>query len=483
MNPIEKAWRVLSGAYLRGAPEGAEEKLYFLPDQGSALTIGTLVHGPGATEMIDAAAGRGRDGNSAVFACLMALSMGHIEPPIRVWDRNGGDSPRWVNDSPLQMLLDDPNPHHDDLEIWFWTQWARHLDGNAYLRKVRSGNERSGNVVQLWPISPTLIAPITESGSGNFIDYYKYGYAPGKFERIPPENIVHFRIGIDDRDHRLGLSPLKRLTREVCSDDEATRFADALLRNFGIPGLVVTTSPEANFTEEQATALKQKVRNDFGSDNRGNVGVLSPGADIKQFGFSPEQLNLHGLHDVPETRICAAMGVHPAVAMLGAGLEQTANYASLRAVYEAFTERKLVPTWRMDAAKLNKQLKPDFTDDRDTYVEHDLTDVRSLQEDRNALFSRLNEAVKTGWIQPDEARAEIGLPPLGQTTPTTGTDEGVAPLRVVKDARSIQFKAGELNADMLQALVDLAEPAFQNELEQYFDRQRRSVKRELVSGS
>lgn len=468
MSILDRAWRVLSGQYLR--PD-TERKLHYLPDSGAALTLGTLVHGPGASELQGGAYGRGGDGNSAVFACLMALSMGHIEPPLRVWNRNADSSPVWLSDSPFQALLDDPNPHHDDLEVWFWTQWARHLDGNAYLRKVRSGNDRTGNVVELWPVSPTLMQPVTEKGSTNFIDYYKYAYAPGKFEKVPPENVVHFRIGIDDRDHRLGLSPLKRLVREVCSDDEATKFADALLRNFGIPGLVVVPPANANFTEEQATALKQRVAAEFGTDNRGNVGVLSPGADMKQFGFSPEQLNLHALHDVPETRICAAMGVHPAVAMLGVGLTQTANYASLNAVYEAFTERKLVPSWRMDAAKLNKQLKPDFTDDRNVYVEHDLTEVRSLQEDRNQLFGRLDEAVKTGWITADEARAEIGLPPLGQTAPASNAKE-----------RIVQFKAGELTADMLQAVVELAEPRFQAELESYFDDQRKRVKRALVSG-
>ena len=50
----------------------------------------------------------------------------------------------------------------------------------------------------------------------------------------------------------------------------------------------------------------------------------------------------------PTTRFDARpMRVPPAVAGLGVGLDQTANFASLKAVYEAFTERVLVPTWRM----------------------------------------------------------------------------------------------------------------------------------------
>ena len=116
---------------------------------------------------------------------------------------------------------------------------------------------------------------------------------------------------------------------------------------------------------------------------------------MRQFGFSPEQLNLEALHNVPETRIAAVMGVPPAVAGLGVGLAQTSNFASLKQVRENFTEVTLIPTWRMDAAKLNKQLDPDFTDDRTVTIAHDLTNVRALQEDEDAKYKRLDEGVRS----------------------------------------------------------------------------------------
>lgn len=462
--------------------EPVEQKLHLLPGVGAALRSGMLVHGPWATEMLEAAWGLGGDGNSAVFACLMALSFGHIEAPVRVWKLDAERKPQWQPESSLQLFLDDPNPQHDNLEVWFWTQWARHSDGNAYLRKIRAGDETAGNVVEMWPISPRVCRPVTERGSKNFIDYYRYDYAPGKWEKIPVENIIHFRIGIDDRDHRLGLSPLKRLVREICSDDEATSFADALLQNFGIPGLVVQSAPEASLTKEQALDVKNTVTNDFRGQNRGRVTVLSPGAKMEQFGFSPEQLNLEALHHVPETRVCAAMGVHPAVALLGVGLEQTANYASLRAVYEAFTERKLVPTWTMDAAKLNKQLKPDFSADRTVYVAHDLGDVRALQEDEDAKVKRLDIAVQGGWARPSFARSEMGWPDDPELDALWAERRRVAPAPPAQKSRTIELKAGEITFETLQALVELAAPGLAEDLAEYWDGQRRRVKRALVSG-
>lgn len=427
----------------------------------------------------------GADGNSAVFACLMALAFAHIEPPLKVLRQTTPETdPTWLVASPLQGLLDNPNPWHDALELWFWTAYARHCDGNAYLRKIRAGDETSGAVVELWPVSPRLMRPITEANSQNFIDYYEYEYAPGRRERIDTANVIHFRIGIDDRDMRLGLSPIKRLVREIASDSEATAFGDALLHNFGIPGLVVQTPAEApELSRDEALSLKAAVSESFGNGNRGNVGILQGGADMKQFGFSPEQLNLEALHNVPETRIAAVMGVPPAVAGLGVGLEQTSNYASLKQVRENFTEVKLIPTWRMDAAKLNTQLKPDFSDDRTLWVQHDLTNVRALQEDEDAKYKRLDLGVHGFWIRPSEARVRVGLaadPELDTLWLTRAASAGQSfATAAAKELEHKQLDTSDLPATF-QAIVDRLEPHLERQLDGYFDGQRRRINRALV---
>jgi HK97 family phage portal protein len=492
-NPLQAAWDYLRGRDLQTASAAPPDlKMFTWPDPGALIAPPTVITSGPAQFMLANPQQTIGDGNSAVWACLLALSNAHIEPPLKVYrgDPEAGTA-EWLPNSPLQALLQDPNPHHTNLELWFWTSWAKHSDGNAYLRKVRSGDPLAGNVIELWPISPRLIRPFTLQGSTNFIDFFRYTYAPGKWEDIPPENIIHFRIGIDDLDQRLGLSPLKRLVREIASDQSATQFSDALLRNFGVPGLVVQVPQGAALSDDQAESLKQKLETRFGYENRGNVGVLTAGATIEQFGFSPEQLNLKALHDVPETRIASVMGVPPAVAGLGVGLEQTSNYASMKQVRENFTEVTVIPNWRMDAAIFNHQLKPDFTDERDVLVAYDTSKVRALQEDRTQLFTRLDNAVKTGWVMPNEARAEVGLEPMEggdvpMPKPTFApafpgqTQQPPPALPPPAKERTITLKAGELTADALQALVELGTPALEDELQRYFDGQRRRVVRSLT---
>jgi HK97 family phage portal protein len=472
------------------------ERKFTLADAGVNWTrINTLVHGPGAY----AAPAHG-DGNSAVFACLRALAVGGVEAPLRVYQRDADGKAEALHDHPWQALLDKPTPKGElsPAQLWFWTQWVKHIDGNAYWRKVRAGNPESGNVVQLWPISPSVMEPVTVKGSGDFISYYKQQTAPGIFEPVAVENVVHFRLGIDDQDHRRGVSPLKRLVRSVSTDDEADRYVEVLLRNYAVPGLVVRTADK--LSKEQADAYKDRLANNFGSDKRGNVAVMSKNDEISQFGFSPSDLDMSILHRIPEERISAVLGVPAIVAGLGAGLDR-ATYANFREAREMFTEQTLMPLWSFDAATLNMQLKPDFASDPSIYCEFDVSDVRAFQEDEDAKWKRVDLGVVHGWVTPDEARADVKLPPLadgsgatikppapafGQQPPQlqpSGQNGAQQDGQPSQNGKAVQLKASDLLAQwpgLIAAMQELARPALESDLGSYFEGQRRRVRRNLT---
>lgn len=371
--------------------------------------VETLVHGPGAGE-------DRRTVNSAVFACLQVIATSYPEPPLTVFRKVEDDQQEKVPDHPLQDLLEFPTPEGELSmdELLFWTAWAKHVDGNAYWLKVRSGDAEIGNVVELWPVSPTIIKPVTRRNSNDWISHYDYHYAPGKIAQVPIGNVIHFRLGLDDRDMRKGLAPLKALVRQISTDEEADKFVTALLSNYAVPGLVVTPTGSSNISPDDADMMTTKLRRKFGNDNRGNIAVISKESKIEQFGFSPKDLDMTVMHRVPEERISAVMGVPAILAGLGAGLERS-TFSNTREMGEMFTERKLVPQWRADAAKLNVALKPDFTDDRNVSIAFDQKRVRALQEDEDAKYERLQKATaQKAWMTRNEARTETGLDPIDE---------------------------------------------------------------------
>jgi HK97 family phage portal protein len=500
-NPI---WSVLTGEYLRArrikpepTTEPVEKKIYFYPDGiapttaidqniNQAIRLGMLVHGPGASEAYQRA-WHTDDSNSAVYACLRFISTAATEAPLRVFseDRDGEKHP--LADHPLQKLLKRPNPHLSMRSMEKYKQWCKLVSGNAYHRKVRA---QIGQPAELWPISPTRIIPVTtkdDAARGVFISYYLYFYDPSKDpERIPVEDIIHYRNGLDDRDHRLGCSSLARVAREVMGDDAARDWQTEMLNNGGAAGMIVQVPADTDISREAAEELKAELTSRFGLGNRGKVGVLTGGASMSPYGFSPSDMDMSSSHRFPEERISAVFGAPAVIVGLGAGLEHSIynNYHEAR---EAFTEDTLLPLYRDDADTLNLHLLPEFTSDPRITIEYDTNEMRALQEDADSRWSRVVEAWNGGLLTRNQAMGEMGLPlesgPEGDERKVPMLPPAGGPPGKLGEpgAKTLSLKAGEVTAETLQALVELSVPGFTDEFDKYLAGARRRVNRALTS--
>ena len=448
--------------------------------------------------------------NSAVFACLMLKAQAFQEAPLRVARALSDGTENWLDEHPLMDLLADPHPSLSAPEFNAWLSICLDCAGNAYLRKIR---DRSGQVVQLWPISPTLMQPETteeDRRRGVFISHYVYDDGKGFREELPPEDVVHFRDGVDDADHRVGLSRLRRLLREVASDEEATRFLEDLLSNYAVASLAVSVPPGPVVTEEQANQIRDRLRAEYGGAdrNRGKFAVVANGAVLTKVGFSPQELDLKTAHYVPETRICAVLGVPPTLLSLASGLEHSI-YNNVRQGQEHFYEQTVVPRWRQVAATYTKQLlRTDYTPDRTVRVEFDLTRVRALQEDQNEVYARVSVGVEKGWLTKDEARAQVGLEPLpdglgeaqdpldqarqmAQITaanrPPGGQQSGAPGGQQQQERRALSVPEKKQALPFMPALMEMlqamARPMLEQDLESYLQQQRERVLTRAKGGS
>ena len=132
--------------------------------------------------------------------------------------------------------------------------------------------------------------------------------------------------------------------------------------------------------------------------------------NIEKLSFSPKDLDIGALRQVPEERVSAVLGVPAILAGLGAGLKH-ATYSNAKELREFFTESKLIPLWKMVAEELTQQiLLPDYESSQVAYAEYDFSLVRALQTDHNELFERMNVGVEGGWVTVGEARQAVGLP-------------------------------------------------------------------------
>ena len=344
--------------------------------------------------------------NSIVVACVNWICRTFPEAPVQVVRIDNDGKREVLRDHPMVQLLERPNQFYSGPLLWMATLLDWTVSGNAYWVKVRSA---AGRVVQLWWVPQSLIEPKWPLDGSEFISHYEYT-PDGRVMRLEPQDVVHFRHGLDPRNPRKGLSPLASLFREIFTDDEAANFSASLLRNLGIPGVIIAPNVEhAEITREDAEAIKAEFQQKFGGDRRGEPLVMPSRVSVQTLSFSPEQLNLEKLRRIPEERVAAVLGIPAVVAGLGAGLDR-ATYSNLKESREAAYESNIIPTQRLLAAELQTQLLPDFGDTTGLRVEFDLSAVRVLQEDQNALWQRMDLAVRGGWVTVAEARAAVGLP-------------------------------------------------------------------------
>jgi len=351
-------------------------------------------------------------GNSIVAATIGWIARNFPEAPFRIRERD--EDGEWTaTDDPganrMVDLLRRPNPHFSGILLWMATIVDFWVHGNAVWIKVRGGP--GGAITELWWIPWGLIKPKWPEDGSEYLTHYAYTPDSGKTIRIEPEDVVHFRYGIDPDNIRQGKSPLTTIIREVFTDEEAANFSASLLRNMGVPGVVITPQdPEGFIGDTEADGIKAAFKERFSGDNRGEPMVTSGKVSVQVLSFNPQQMDLKSLRRVPEERVSGVTGVPAIVAGLGAGLDRStfANFAEAR---EAGWEENLIPTQRILAAQIDLQLTPEFVQEASDFLsDFDVTEVRVLQEDQNKIWLRAGDAASKGLITLATYKQQIGLP-------------------------------------------------------------------------
>lgn len=257
-------------------------------------------------------------GSSTVVAPVLWVARNFPEAPILV-ERYKGQELEAVPNHKMANLIRRPNAHYSGRLLWMATMISYQIDGNAYWVKVRANN---GGVTELWYVPHWLIRPKIERDSTGYIDYYEYRPGGPDVLRLDPSDVVHFRFGLDPRDTRRGLSPLASLLREIFTDDEAAAFTASILKNLGIPGILISPKEPGTISADEMIETKEALKNKFTGDKRGEPLVLSGPTELVQFGFNPQQMDLKTLRRIPEERVTAVFGIPAVVCGLGAGLDR-----------------------------------------------------------------------------------------------------------------------------------------------------------------
>lgn len=351
-------------------------------------------------------AGEGRN-NAIVYSALDLLSTSFAQSPLVV-KKIIGDQEDIIPNHDMVKTIRRPNDYYSGELLWKATI-IDYCFGNAYWRKIRSG---AGKPVQYYWMPASLIEPAWPFDDPTvFISHYEY-FPNGMIEKIPVQDVVHFRNGMDPKNVRKGLSPLGALLREIVTDEEAAEFTHTILRNMGVTGMVISPSTDkGKISQPDADKIKASVMSRTTGDRRGEPLVIGGSIKVDQMATDVTRLDLGSIRHLPEERITAIFGTPAILLGLGTGL-QNATYSNVDGLRRIFYENKVIPLQGFVAADLHTQLLEDFEADTESFmVSFDNENVRVLKEDETQQVDRLIKELESGGLTVNEYRAERGREP------------------------------------------------------------------------
>jgi phage portal protein BeeE len=318
---------------------------------------------------------------SAIFyACVDRRAKSIASVPWKAMRKQRDGTMVHAPDSPLQRLIDRPNPDFAWSEMMELVSHHIDLAGNAYWTIIKAGND--GNPVELWPVLPQGIK--IQAGRTRLIDFYRYQRA-GVTRDIQTADMVHIKTA-NPNNFLFGMPTIQAAGRAVDIDYAIIIDPD--------------TSPE------QLDRLKAMHKEkQAGADNARKPFVTTK--DIKMLNQTAVEMDFVASRSKVWAEICSAMGVpQPMV-----GLLEDATLANIETARRIFWIDTMIPLLRLIRGQLNRQLAEQFGPE--WAIDYDTSDVEALREDYAKKLTEARALFDMGVpFNVINEKLELGMDPI-----------------------------------------------------------------------
>jgi hypothetical protein len=344
-------------------------------------------------------------GNSVGFACLMTRLLLFSQARFQFQQMRGGQPGDLFGTADLS-LIENPEPGKVTADLLALGILDADLAGDWF------GVRRPGRITRLRPDFTTIIV-----GSPNPDSQYPAwdpdaemigvsylpggpggGGAPISFEA---GEVAHFAPIPDPLMRWRGMPLPTAAIRDLRGDTGATSHKLAFFENAGTPNLVVKF-PERTDAKKAEQMIDVFEQEHVGAFNAYRTIFLLGGASIEAVGKDLQQLDFAAVQGKGETRIVAAMGLHPSVVPVSEGLQGSAlNSGNFGPARRLVADKTLRPYWGNFAASLQTIVPPPggsrlWYDDR--HIPFLAEDVKDAAEVIGMQMTAIRTAGDGGWI-------------------------------------------------------------------------------------
>lgn len=286
------------------------------------------------------------------------------------------------------------------------TQIYLELTGESYWVVLKDGKVPR----ELWPIRPDWVKVVPDS-----VDVIKeYTYHPGGgIEKvvIPRENMIPFKYFNPLNPYR-GKGSIHAAALPIDIHTFAQEYNRNFFFNSAIPSLVFTSEKPLN-----DVVIKRFINQwqaSYGGRSKSNkVAFLGNGLKMDKISVGGKEMDFAEQQKMMRDDVLAVFKVPKTVV----ALTDDVNRANAEATNAAFMSRTITPKMRKLVNTLNEFLLPMYGDDS---LFLDFTDP--TPEDMEMKLKYYENALKYGWMTPNEVRAEENMEPVegGDELPKPG---------------------------------------------------------------
>ncbi|SFN60418.1 phage portal protein, HK97 family [Cohaesibacter marisflavi] len=333
---------------------------------------------------------------SAVWACVNLLSGTISTLPLSVYKRDD-DTRVDASKHPLYSLLHD-SPNFNQTAVDFWELMAASLElkGNAFARKVKTGNR----IVALEPIYVEVL--VTKNIDGSL--RYRWTEDGNSFD-VSEADVLHIR-GFGGNALG-GFSTLHFARNSFGIARAVDKSAGSTFKNGMRPSGALTFEKFLN--EEQRKIVEERlVKKFYGAVNSGRPLILEGGTKWEPLTINPEDAQMLESRKFSVEEICRFFGVPPH--MVGHTEKNTSFGTGLEQQTLSFIKFTLRRRLKRIEQSINKQLLTPADRAAGFYVEFDLEEL--LRGDSKARAEYYESGLRVGWFKLNEVRKKEKLPPV-----------------------------------------------------------------------
>lgn len=342
--------------------------------------------------------------------CSAIRWLGNVfpKPPLYVKETTGtkGES-KGVPNHPLELLWKKPNDYYSGSTLKKGIAFSWVLRSEAFILINYDNNETTP--LELWWEPHWTIRPVWPIDGSDFIAYYEIN-RQGRWLKVPVENVIHLRDGLNPYNQRQGFSTVPSILRELYGDNEAANYYATLMGGSAVPPFMVSLDRDMQINQEGIDAFTRDLIRKTSGRRKGQP-IVAKGARAYKLGFNPRELDLRETRYMSEDRFCAVTGIPAVVLELGSGQAHSIYNNVQQAEARAWNEYVL-PLLSHVEEELNVQLLQRFNNEPDNrYCQHDTSKIQALQEDEDKKAERISLLYDSEIIMRNEARSAAGYGP------------------------------------------------------------------------